>query len=501
MTIRLNKSHISVIHHGNGEDPSQALLWLCLAVRVPKAGWISTSQKITESSYGCRKFLLGELEGIASSAADASCWHPLFESAVVVVEPSVNITPGSLLQVDFNTLVKLAAVEYAVSVDSGVVLLGYSTALIPVKTLDDDTILWHLEVCPHESQFKVSRLQATKTEWLVSADIEVLKSRTARVGWCSKSKVLLGTASLLKNPVGWSTSTTQRKSWSWKGVSLQAVATSTAPLQVGLQGGATFERITNTLRFDLSRNYLQLLRSSSREAIIVYDVSTKRGWLVPLLNVLHHMAITYCQNGIADEDRGLPIPLAKPEANGGISSLKALWQSGSVEIETGGDDTLTLRDLLMGFSANLAKISPQKPRRGEIFGYEFMDVAQGAPTANLKRGHIKSEGHGWTSLLQSLPCLFCSNLGDAIVAKMATNPNSECCRLITGRDYLAASLHSINDISTRKGRGRIDGNISFPGDASWRPTTVLQGCDHTDGVGNCWVEPTFLQQIRKKTAY
>ncbi|KAL2825748.1 hypothetical protein BDW59DRAFT_145880 [Aspergillus cavernicola] len=501
MTIRITANHISATNHGAGKDLLSALVWLCLAIRKPRIGQVSLSTTDMHYKGGSQKIRLRDLKPLAPPSHITSCWFPLFQSAVVAMEPSAEkLTPDSWLQVDFNTLIQLAAVEYPVTVGSGVVLLGYSTALIPVKMLDNDVILWHLEVCSHESQFKVSELEATKAVWLQSQDLEFLKSKTARVGWCRKSNVLMGTAALLQSPVGWSTGKPQNTTWKWKGASLQAVATSTGPLQLGFQGGATFERVTNTLRFEASRNYLRLLQSSSREAIILYDVNAKRAWLVPLLSVLHHMAITYCRAANGGKEL-LPVPLARPSADGGASSMKALRQSGSVQIETGGDDILTLRDLLMGFSANLAKISAHRPRHKKIFGYEFMDVVHEVPSAKLKRVPIQASGMPWTSLLECVPCLFCSNLGEAIVGVSTTDQNPECKMLATGNDYLAASIHCVNNISERQGQNCNDTATTrfFPGGWSWKPTRVaFCGCKHIDESDNCWVNPQFLQETLAK---
>src|SRR5581483_2095118 len=96
--------------------------------------------------------------------------------------------------------------------------------------------------------------------------------------------------------VQWSKAEGKPTSWRWRGANLQIAASSASPLQLGLQGGATFERISNTMRFSLSNNYLRLLNGSSREVIVIYDVGTRRAWLVPLLSVMHHMVLTYCRD-------------------------------------------------------------------------------------------------------------------------------------------------------------------------------------------------------------
>ncbi|KAL4742981.1 hypothetical protein BDV11DRAFT_179291 [Aspergillus similis] len=506
MTVRIVEDYIGVTNHDAETVLVSALLWLCLAVRKPSAGHISESTAIQYEDEGCESFYLDDLRPLDSSSCAASCWFPLFQSAVIALEPSEENLPKYVwLQLNFATLVQLAAVEYAVSVKSGIILLGYSTALIPIKMLDTDILLWHLEVCSHQSQFKTSEIEATRATWLQSENLETLKSKTARVGWCRKSNVLLGTAALLQSSVGWSTGAIKKNTWKWKGASIQSMATTGSPLQLGFQGSATFERVTNILRFDVSRNYLAMLSSSYREAIVLYDVGAKRAWLVPRLSVLHHMAIAYCST-LTSAKEPLPIPLAKEHPNGGIASLKALRQSGSIQIETGGEDMLTLRELLMGFSVNLAKISPHRARHHKISGYEFMDIVHELPTTTLKRVHIENGGGPWTSLLQWVPCLFCSNLGDAIIGISSPHNNPACSKLPTGKDYLAASVHCINNISVRQGQNNniITASRALPGGLTWKPTNrAMWVCQHkeaTDVFDNCWKDPQFLQQISMKRA-
>jgi hypothetical protein len=66
-----------------------------------------------------------------------------------------------------------------------------------------------------------------------------------------------------------------------------------APVQSSLQAGSSFERMSNRLRFDPSDLYLKCQRNSALEQVILYDISTRRAWLVSLLFVLHHMLLAY----------------------------------------------------------------------------------------------------------------------------------------------------------------------------------------------------------------
>lgn len=458
MDVKVAEGRITVTARAGLHDLRRALIWLCLAVRKPKPGiLISTGHSGPD---GSNRFVLDNLTRFPSHEGGASCWHGLMDSAVVAVEPDNKLSDNPQLRVDFNVMIELSAVEYPVKVDSGLILLGYSTALVPIEVSGGE-IIWHLEVCSHDSQFKIDEIEAIRLMWLKTMDFTFLRSRKARLGWRSAAAVLLGTERLPPT-VGWSKAERKRTSWTWKGANLQAMANSAAPAQIGLQGGLTFERSTNVLRFDRSRNYLRLLNSSSREAIIIYDVESQRAWLVSLLSTIHHMAVRYCRD-ISKEDQVEKIPFAQPEADGGTASLTVLRKNGSIQLESGGEDALTLRDLIMGLSVNLSKMSSRKPRNHEVYGYEFMDIVRGAPEADLKRIRIEKQGRTWAPLLQGFSCLFCSGLGDAIVGSNTITGPSPCDTLIAGLDLMAASLYCIRNVSESQGGGATGSEYRLPG--------------------------------------
>lgn len=155
--------------------------------------------------------------------------------------------------------------------------------------------------------------------------------------------------------------------------------------------------------------------------------------------------------------------------------------SGDILIQQEGTDKLTLRDLVMGFSINFAKTSTQKPRYKEIYGYEFMEIVHNSPTADLKAATIERTGLPWTPLLQSIPCLFCSHLRDAIVGLKALTESGHCNKLVPGQDLMAASVHCINNISQRQGGSDTGPYRLLPGGYTiWkitgRPKKMYRDC-------------------------
>ncbi|KAL3436157.1 hypothetical protein BDV09DRAFT_194283 [Aspergillus tetrazonus] len=312
-----------------------------------------------------------------------------------------------VMETNFRMLLQLAAVEYPVLVNGGLVLMGYSTALVPVKPIDTETILWHLETASHDSQLKTTELPGVKGNWLKTTDLEDLQTKKALLAWCPEAVTLLGTG--LLNTVQWSAAKGKHSTWTWKGANLQLLASSTAPLQLGAQLGLSFDRSINTLRFSAANNYLKCLNGSAKEQIILYDVEDGRAWLVPLICVFHEMLLAY-QRSIPTEYQQADIPLISPSPDGAAAALSVLRENGGLVLEGSQHDRLTIRDLILGFSSNLSRAILHCPKRKEIYGYEFTDIMIDSYKSELKMCHINRRGLAWISLLEQVNCLFCSNI-------------------------------------------------------------------------------------------
>lgn len=429
-----------------------------------------------------------------SSAGHSGCWHNLFDSGIVSYESTNDSTaPCRGLELDFKQLVRLSAVEYPVLVDSGLILMGYSTALIPVELSEDGKVMWHLEVAKDDFQLQVSDLKATKKQWLQESRFEILQGKTAVLGWCSEAEVLLGT-DRLKPTVTLSDSIPKPVSWRWGGANLQLVAQSASPLALGGQLGFSFDRCINTLQFSPSKNYLNCLSNSARERIVLYDVMAKRAWLVSLVSVFHHMLLSWSEQ-VHERFRKSSPPTASPGPDCGLASQDALRDQGGLILDSSGDDVTTVRDLIMGFSINMAKAALQAPKGSKIYGYEFMDIAMESPKSELKKMKLKKEGLGWIPLLDEIKCLFCSNLGDAIMVKRSPSLSSPCNSLIEGYDLMAASIQSINTLSKRYGDKTNGSSRRLSQTHFWRLVgSPFQDCQHDKQV-SCWNHPEALGEI------
>lgn len=392
-----------------------------------------------------------------------------------------------MLDVTYQNMIQLAAVEYPVLVHDGIVLMGYSTALVPVRRNDKQTIEWHLEVATHDGQLNISELIGTKGSWLKTQDIEELRSERNLLGWCSNAKVALGTIQGTSD-IKRSGARTKHTSWQWTGANLQLIGQSGGPAQVGGQLGLAFSRKMMALHFSPSDNYLKCLRNSISEQIIVYDTTQQRAWLIPLVCVLHQMLLSYAKGHKLTS--GVPQTTSE-DNNGGLASFEALKNKALSAVDNSSSLDLTVRDLIMGFSVNLSKALLQKPSGPKIYGYEFWDIIEDSTQSDLKQQRLERQGLAWAPLLGEIKCLFCSNFGDAIVGRRTVCVDSPCNRVPDGQDLLAASVCSITALLERHGP-----SLRFNHGSSILAGSPFQQCSHQNRGETCWESPAFLQDMR-----
>ncbi|RMJ20860.1 hypothetical protein PHISP_08269, partial [Aspergillus sp. HF37] len=269
--------------------------------------------------------------------------------------------------------------------------------MVPMDVNASGQVIWHVEVVTGDQQLRTSELQAIQGPWLKRRTVkELCTSEKALLGWCASAQVRLGTESLEAN-LKWSTAEVKPTTWRWKGANLQLLAQSAAPIQIGAQAGFAWEHSINTVRFTPGGNYQQCLSNSAMQQVILYDVTARRAWLVSLLSIYHHMLLVY--HNMMNPLGNRHLIVAAPSSDGRLSSFNTLRGAGGVVVEGIGEDTLTVRELLMGFSINFSMTSLHPPKGSHIYGYEIMDLVLGSPQSELKTATLKRHGLGWAPLL------------------------------------------------------------------------------------------------------
>lgn len=519
MRIKITENHINFMFPRDSDYPVGAdtiFQWVHYAITNSVESDLKSLTIITPPGTTNADFVdLNDSENsddpwlnVAVSDKDGYCWTQLFDSRVRISVPKPRpfkrqksySFPCRGLVLELGTMIQLSAVEWPVPAGQGLVFIGYSTALIPIKETDDGMILWHLEVANHDHQLKISELDAIRGKWLETQDMEYLQSRKSLLGWCGHAKVLLGTDQL-KPAVAWSVAKAKPTSLHLSGINLQTLAQSAAPIQIGGSATVSFDRISNIIRFNHPDNYIVCLDRALREPIILYDVKAKRAWLVSLLSAFHHMLLAYCDyigKHSLENVRPPPKNVASASSQRGHASIDTLREASSTIIRRMGDHTLDVSQIIMKFSSAMSQTSLHKPRGSEIFGYEFMDIVIEPSTAPLKRIRVEKDGLAWASLLNEVNCLFCSDLGEAIVGSRASDISSPCNSLPLGNDFLAASMQVLDGISSRHGGSTTDGLYRASRTHFWQlSASAFQECQHNGrNEDNCWCRPEFLHELQ-----
>ncbi|KAH0536674.1 hypothetical protein FGG08_006469 [Glutinoglossum americanum] len=507
-----------------------ALDWICKAVRLLPAslGPFAISSSSFTVSHGFSDNLNGpELEErdiglslrfslrqpLPLPEVKDNCWQPLFESCIVV-ESGISAddpeTLGRGLEASFELLVQLAAVEFPMLIDGGIVLVGYHTVLVPTR-IEGDCAQFHLEVSrPHQiNPYKVKTPRPNLVQ-----DHNQFRTMRCFLGWCGDAHINLGTEHLTTN-VGYSGGQMQKRTLHWSGLTLGWQALSAGPLQAGLTGHVHLALTLNRLSFTPPMVYSQMLSNTSRQVAIVYDAEDRRAWLVPKLSLLLHMSHVWDREYEVPEgaatDNPDPIPFVEPHYSVG-AVRSALQDSGDIRVRGRGEDTLTLRKLLLGLNINLLKsVDVTEECKGRhIFGFEFMDVVtEPGKGSFMKKIPIRAQGKNWLSIANDVDAVVvCSKLGQAISPVYDGNRKSlECNALPKGSDYLAAPLSCLSQLVRQQG-GELSDTVCNPQIAiSNRRCWALSGdpfetCPHDDkSEVTCWKKNGILQKVVRRNTF
>jgi hypothetical protein len=499
--------------------------WLCRAIRAPcqdpssDGFYLSLSSHQTSLSNRNSRPTVGQ--GLSSFDLSLSstllseplpelqhnCWQKLFLSCFVLDDEDTEQVEaiGEGLELSFNLMASLAAVEYPIVIYGGVVLAGYHTVLIPIR-LEPTYVQFHLEI---REDGQLNPFELNYSQRVQVLDWVQFKSMRCFVGWCESAHIKLGTSSL-PITVTYSEARVKEKSLQLSGVSTGFQFVSAIPIQAGVNGQANFSFLSHRLRFQPTLDYTKMLYDTAKDVVLISDVHSRRSWLVPKLSLMLHMAHVWVAGNNTPSDANMDtIPFAEPHDDGSIV-VQTLEGQGDLVICGQGNDSFKLRRLLLGLSINLlASVNCKAKSTGKIlYGFEFMDLimepGRGSPMKEFK---IKTN-QSWLALANLADAvIICSELGEAIApAHGCCRSNAECNTLPCGQDYLAAHLSCLDRFRSRAGRQSfsLDELSQVPlshRKIDWRVSgNPFEVCDHeSQSTDTCWRGTNMLQNVDKET--
>lgn len=225
--FKFSKTQVTFYLNTTDYDKSlfvEAPVWLCSAVRLnpytsklpttlrrelyPSKTWLET--KITgQRPFQLLGFCLEPLHELPleSFHPGSQCWTQLFQTGIVACH-TLERRWGRGVEMSFDTMVHLAAVENYYPFRDGKILLGFSTALVPVsRDSESGGMQWHFETTdePEQTRLNLEKLSCVHQTWFQTRDVNILRQSKCFVGWFERANILLGSSSLVdRTPVTWS---------------------------------------------------------------------------------------------------------------------------------------------------------------------------------------------------------------------------------------------------------------------------------------------------------
>ncbi|KAL3420261.1 ankyrin repeat protein [Phlyctema vagabunda] len=176
-----------------------------------------------------------------------------------------------------------------IEVDGVLMLMGFSTLLIPVAEYAD-TVQWHLEISerqeinPWDLCDKIPiRYKAT---WAKGSSLSTICEKRAYLGTGMRTFINLGTTKS-RDRCGW----TALKSSKRQPIlhSFTVGIANAGPANFGMTGTATFTFAKQSLTQTIEKNYSLILEAAKGQLACLYDASECRAWMVPTTSLLLEM--------------------------------------------------------------------------------------------------------------------------------------------------------------------------------------------------------------------
>jgi hypothetical protein len=522
--LTCDRSSVS-INFGKGTDLGlaspliEALDWLCKAIRNPGPDHGLTYSTATYRLV--RREISAPTEGSHPSAGRAShryilrpcinlqasqlpklehdCWQLLLDSCIVTDSALTEDRPfGKGLESSFDLMISLAAAEFHLVIQGGVVFVGYQTVLVPTA-IHGNCAQFHLIT---NAKGQINPYTLDLGQRALTEDPSQFERRRCFLGWCEVAQINLGTKHLPAN-VGYSGGRDKGKTLILDGLSANLQVGASSPLSAVLGLQTNFKYKPNRLQFTPLGGYCKLLQDTAKEIAIVYDAVQQRCWLVPKLSLLLHMSHAYALGCVDVPGDRIPFVEAHNDA---VDIVQILAPLGEMKVYGENNDALLFRHLMLGLNTNLLGtiLSLEKSRGKKFYGFEFMDVVtQPGRGSCMKKLKILPQGRNWLDIVNAVDAVVvCSDLGPAITAmEQEGRACPECNNLPMKFDYLAATLPCLARLVERKG-GRMKPvdkfcRIKISEDSFWDLTgDPFQACGHSERLsGTCWERNNMIQRL------
>ena len=459
------------------KEIAEILAWLTAAVRTsPKKGFGTSTvnffpQTPTEPGLSTFKIEPGEVEPLQNESS--MCWHALFVNGVIATQfPIRDRKEGVGVEISPDLMATLSGVVAPAEFRGGLILKGLSTALIPIKRLEDDgAIQWHLVLTDANTgiidQNICAETRESQMDFFKAQDLKLLTGNTAYLGWCNPSTILLNTEGFNCRNVTWSDPSEKDKKIELTGFSLGIGSSGIGFGGPSITAQFTIAKSCRTRYMDVEPDLDLRLKTSIANPILIYDTSSQRGWLIPItcaLLFMVHLQARARRKWLKDDDNmQLNIPFARLNEEGGREAYNILksFMNDNVDSSIGSanDRKGILSRLFIALDMALNESLSIKDKvslvqDSEIYGFELMNIVLAEPPFRFNHKRIQRASGGWAPIMASLGyVLFCSSLGEVIIPGLGANVLCRhWSRVPSGSDYLCAYVPCVLEMLSHEGK-------------------------------------------------
>ncbi|KAL8981871.1 MAG: hypothetical protein Q9205_003470, partial [Flavoplaca limonia] len=501
-------------------EVTETLCWLAATLRTTCIAAVSKSivhvEHLSDDSPGDESELptrrirlsLDPLEPLSDSD---KCWIPMFTNSILTPQfPTRSRNDGFGLDIPPEMMASLAGVVMAAEMQEGLILKGLSTALVPIKECDDGTaIQWHFFHTNDAGGFldMIDPASGTPVKVLKVMKLSDLFEKRAYLGWCKHAKILLGTQESVYNAISWSA---QSEAGNRPRLVLSGFSLGLSSNGLGFFGPSatinfTLAKGQRTRFMNIEQQLTDRLHMAVKKPSLIFDTSTRRGWLLPTTSLLLHMVHLRARElgqDVSPTDTVLP-SFKSSSGDGSFGAYEVLMAHLQPFSETSWTDTLALfctaLDMALQDVTEMTK-SISRYDYTQIYGYELLDIVRAENPFRFSQKTIEKCSGGWAPIAQQVGyVLFCSELGNAIIPD--NGGNSLCAnwtRVPSGQDFLAASTPCMIGLMERQG---LKTELLRLSHNSEKLDFLYQECKHKDSE-RCSHIRTYssLCESSKKTA-
>lgn len=452
-------------------EVAELLRWFTATFNPCKEGNLQFSDSLIRHGHDRGYFEILQRIPLERGATEtvATCWHRMFEGFNLAVGfPIPERSDEKGVELPFQAMKLLGLIWHPCHYDGKVFLKGDETALLPIASTSDNCIQWHfVQTDEGDSESLWDLIKESGDVMTDLSHIRNLSEKRMFVGYWPNAEIHLGTRTSGFRSVELSGAQYNDKNRIILGDEITGTFGTSGMGFFTAEVSATVQlhQTANRRIMAAHKRIHDKIRNAKQALTLIYDVGTKRAWLVPELSVVLHMILVWASYQDQAEDVLDKMPYAMPHHHGGEAAYEAIKSAMGSElpahIQT--DEVNTFSHLLVEFFARITYIKDQqigaKSRETkDLIGYEFKEICEFQEHIASKRATIDTtKSAGWPKLIASRPdiaVLFCSGLVDPI---QPTPKEPDCCltwsEIPKEQYFLTASMPCVRQLSQQCGGG------------------------------------------------